>query len=810
MRLLLFLIPFLVASLPAREIIFPILPARISTTDTNDIAVHRQLNVKPANGGTLPLPFIALGSDTLIARGETRLEARHTEDYLLYMDGIPGSATVFINQQRVFQTSLDWLPVRHKIPPGILKTGPNRWRVVFHARSAWPPVFNHLFAAPFFNGLAGSIRLIKIPHKRISNFSYTITRMENKAHVRLRFRVTPDFRIKEGHALEVDVRNNQGQSLYKNRRPLLPDAGTYSEEITLPTGALWEPAHPVHLTVSFRLKRFLQTLGREDITVGFRTARVTDSAFFLNGQRFRFKGINLYFNPMDMSGRTRNDYYGAVLKKVRQAGYNAVRFPGYVPPESVFTLADSLGLLLLPELPVSRFPADWINNETFLNATRAALQQLMPSLGRHPSFFALGLGNELDADAPVNQRYFLISNDPAMRIAPLLTYIAPLKAGHGRNTGVDFMLYAPYRPFTEWDTLTGSSLPAHAGRFIRRHASENYAAFALDKSRRLSQWAQNDPSARTRGYFSDAFNDMPVRYSGTIQDTSDAPYPVEAVGFLSAIPEEQMTSLNIKDSLATLSLPPNNVPISTHNFFAIVIFVWTLIFLFFFRRYPNFRENFKRAMRRSYGFFVDMREWRIIPVFNTLMIGINSAFVLGVFCASLLYYAGRTLFFHEWLAIFTPDPVVYGHILRLLNNKGWLVTAAVPLFLLYPLMLAVLIKLWAILKKRYIRFRQAVAIGTWSGAPLAFMMPLSMITYHALVYQTYVWAALTLAALFIIWSHYRLINGIRVLLVIRFGAVFMILLLSYIVTMLIFFALFNPQPHWFEQLQTLINSRTLY
>jgi hypothetical protein len=71
-------------------------------------------------------------------------------------------------------------------------------------------------------------------------------------------------------------------------------------------------------------------------------------------------------------------------------------------------------------------------------------------------------------------------------------------------------------------------------------------------------------------------------------------------------------------------------------------------------------------------------------------------------------------------------------------------------------------------------------------------------------------AAFYLVIFMVIWIHWRLIKGIRAIFYRRSAKVLLIVLLSYTVPILIFWAVFKPDQQWYEYIRFMINTRIIF
>lgn len=86
-----------------------------------------------------------------------------------------------------------------------------------------------------------------------------------------------------------------------------------------------------------------------------------------------------------------------ILNMYKSYGINCVRFHSHCPPDAAFTAADSLGILMQPELSHWN-PKTAFEDEKSWNYYRLELEQIILTYANHPSFVMLTFGNELQAD----------------------------------------------------------------------------------------------------------------------------------------------------------------------------------------------------------------------------------------------------------------------------------------------------------------------------------------------------------------------------------------------------------------------------
>ena len=138
-----------------------------------------------------------------------------------------------------------------------------------------------------------------------------------------------------------------------------------------------------------------------------------------------------------LTGHVPMDYasWHTYLQRCADYGINHVRFHSWCPPEAAFAAADSLNIILQPELP---FWGDFNDKDTVLmNFLHKEGENILRWYGHHPSFRMFALGNELWGSIDKMKEFV----DDFRRIAPdkLYTFGSNYYLGYqGVKPGMDY------------------------------------------------------------------------------------------------------------------------------------------------------------------------------------------------------------------------------------------------------------------------------------------------------------------------------------------------------------------------------------
>ena len=140
---------------------------------------------------------------------------------------------------------------------------------------------------------------------------------------------------------------------------------------------LWSPESPNLYTLKVTCSE--ATLER---AFGVRRLTVDGVHFRLNGEPYYLRGIceHCYY-PETVQPTHDKAFYYNVIKKIKELGFNYIRFHTYVPVEEYMTAADELGMLMHVESPNNTTLEEW--------------KEIVSFCRRHPSTVIYCCGNEL-------------------------------------------------------------------------------------------------------------------------------------------------------------------------------------------------------------------------------------------------------------------------------------------------------------------------------------------------------------------------------------------------------------------------------
>ncbi|MGD9486833.1 MAG: glycoside hydrolase family 2 TIM barrel-domain containing protein [Calditrichaceae bacterium] len=800
------------------------------------VPLYRQNNwqIQSITGEWAPLslPFYSESKNQIVVRCgfDTPLDAGHSEIFLK-SHGIKGSGQFVLNGKIIHNQSNNSAPFDVKIPPDILSTdGKNQLVLTLKGSAAEEsgfPSFVNIFSEPGILGIVRPIYLSIENKNRISDTNVIVKTIASAVDFEYSYQInlslTNDSDRKAFNAkrfrVEEQIFSSSGEKLFQQRKELDPERLLINSDARVPAEYLWSPQNPQQLNMIISVRNGYETIFEDTLLFGLRKVQIKDNNFILNNQPFLIKGVSYYENIESLKSK---DYFGTLisdLSKIKSLQFNAIRFPHYLPDITAIQIADSLGLLVFAELPIWRYPLPLYQNDNILESSKSTIQSLRLYNSMSPSFVAIGIGQEIPIHEASAQKFMLILSGSVRAKMNVLSYLSPI-SGYPlppENTA-DFYIYDSYKSIlNEASGNEKLNFPyLLAGKIgINLFNAPNSGALDADPVKNYGFINSEIQTAINRfglkGGFLDSFIDwksgFPIHTTINNPDFLVIPtgmftYERRAKTWINKV------AGNIWDSEHLNLLPEKPVTKKT-NFFSLLTFIATVLFLLVYRQRARLRENLKRSLRHPYGFFVDMRERRIIPLFSSFLVGAYSSVLLSVFVSSVIYYFHHSYFLQEAASLLLGPLNLYEYFLKMSISPGKTVLVFFLIFYSYPFIISILLKVFSYFSTEKMRFRQGVAIGFWSGAPFIFLLPLSLAMYQLLSSggdHTYL---LYLFLFFILWAHIRIINGIHVLFRARTSLILTMLLLSYSIPFLIFWILFKPEPYLYEYLKLIFNAQNL-
>lgn len=269
----------------------------------------------------------------------------------------------------------------------VVEVGENAHSVSDHTQGNW-------------NGIVGDIQIRKISSAGFESFRVISASQGGSVRVRGKLAEVLDRNDVSLAVFECGV---DGTEALQSRRIEMSEIdGEGCFDLTFNCGPglkLWDEFSPS----LYRIVGSSSGCSRE-IEFGFRDFAIEGTQFTINGRRTFLRGVldccifpKTGHPPMDVEA------WDSIFSRIKECGFNHVRFHSWCPPEAAFVAGDRLGVYLQVECAV------WPNAEAVLGfnspkgigdgasvdewAIREG-ERILEAYGHHPSFVMLACGNE--------------------------------------------------------------------------------------------------------------------------------------------------------------------------------------------------------------------------------------------------------------------------------------------------------------------------------------------------------------------------------------------------------------------------------
>jgi hypothetical protein len=193
----------------------------------------------------------------------------------------------------------------------------------------------------------------------ISNlFLYPVSEMKS-----IRWKVelkAPAGTSSETTILQWEVRDSDGRVVREGEVPIPPlNPGERYQKIWdidakgIKAWSIWDPI--LYNTEIIWKNREGKVWDRKKQSFGLRSLTQDGKKLYLNGRPILLRGIcEIYYYPPNIHPDISVDYFKGVISRLKEVGYNYIRFHTWVPPQEYQQAADELGMLLQVELPENK------------------------------------------------------------------------------------------------------------------------------------------------------------------------------------------------------------------------------------------------------------------------------------------------------------------------------------------------------------------------------------------------------------------------------------------------------------------------
>ncbi|MDH7514309.1 MAG: glycoside hydrolase family 2 TIM barrel-domain containing protein [Bacteroidota bacterium] len=709
-----------------------------------------------------------------------------------------------------------------KIPNDVLHAGQNEIVVLVHntlSSSETIPVEERLWDPVHFGGILQDIAIIAtgpvwvqetilrpifLPDGKSVTLSYR-TLINSSSNVS---RIQRDSSSNTGtgkttfeHTLEVFDAQTGGfvARSVPTRFSIAPDRMvSFSLMLDLSQVKFWSPENPYLYIIVQKIFHNGILIDEAVLQTGFRFIRSANNRLSLNGSQISIRGVTYY----GISGSRGSSMSIEEIEKdvliMKNLGANAVRLMNGSVHPMFYSFCDKYGLLVFQDMPVSQVPSPLLSKWGFLSIARNVVRDMLVKYAYHPCIVAVGLARSIDWNTEGYSPYLSEMSSVVKTNSDLLVYASFLFPGIREiPTGLDFSAVdIPPCDMKRLEVMWESLDTLHSsGQFL---IGSIYYPVEINNNNGINDPRSLDAQAQ---FVSVVYSDVVKRKLPGVFFHSFCDYPVSIPFLTMGVRDQRMASVGFLDILRHKRIAydilkarfndeksPSLVVANFNEEFPIIFVIIGLLLIAIFASMYNifrrFRENISRSLLRPYNFYCDIRDRRVLSIFQTTSIGFLGCLTSALLFANILFSFRTNFAFDEWLSVFIPSMGLKSFLVFNAWNPftNILLFACVLFFLL--IVFAILIRIVALMRRKSLTLFDTYSAAMWSVIPILFLLPLGLVLTRLLSPVSLTAVFFSLIVVFHFWVFSRLLKGAAILLESKVGMFYFI---GYITSFLVVF-----------------------
>ncbi len=563
-------------------------------------------------------------------------------------------------------------------------------------------------------------------------------------------------------------------NLTKDIFPVKLSTDTQLFKTTIHSIVEWSPQSPKSLKAEFVIFDNENILHKKVKYIHPHNFSANDNGLEFNGKKFSFKAVT--FVPLESDDKLRTDYYDKQIRLIKEEGFNAVRFSKVLPDPYILKKLNEIGLLALVDIPIDGVPETLTEKNDFIKRVTTYAEQTISYYSGFDCVIAFGLGSSYLKNSVIHKNFLEILTGNLRNSTDKLFYASFINRPEIAVNGLD--LYGvqyfvdPVTEIIEELSESESDIPAgrlfiseitypsmygNSNGYLNQYtveAQSKYFADLISKSKRNG----------LNGYF---INSM-YNYSGNVSSLFGgySDQKEYSIG-LQKSPDSPL-SFTLKVIKSKLTGDGKiNIPLGTKDdrspiFFVVIALVLAIIMGILVNTKRKFREDATRALLRSYNFYADIRDHRILSGVHTFILMIIIAGSYSLLWTVLLYFLRMNILFEKIILAFDVDWLTNAVSYLAWNPSNTFIICFI-LSILGFVLLSVVIKTFSIFVKQRILFSNIYFVVVWSFLPLLLLLPLELILHKVLLLNLFNLYIYIILAIFLIWFTIRLLRGIYVI-----------------------------------------------
>ncbi|MBI5476546.1 MAG: hypothetical protein HY964_07390 [Ignavibacteriales bacterium] len=549
-------------------------------------------------------------------------------------------------------------------------------------------------------------------------------------------------------------------------------------EVQIAAPKLWSPDTPdlynLKCQIVNMMGKEIKIIDEYSFDYGVRDIQWKDGKLSINDKQTQLRGISWHEDHTTFGSSMTYEAMERDVASMKTLGTNLVRFL-YPPHPYMLNLCDRYGILVMEEIPNDHVPLEILSKDYFQETATNYVKEMVQRDRKHVSVLGWGIGNEIQTTSSLACEFINGLRNVIKSLDKRNVYFASQSTNNACFEYVDMIAVNSYgvepKQFKQSLASCVSQYPqkpvivSRYGVDVEPGNHNGYSDLnSLEAQARYAMLFFNMmKEVKIAGSVLWSYSDWRTDRPSLVTRAAD-PYLVSmgVVGF----DREKRPVFDVVRALfndeKVQALPVGNYSSNTPIIYVISGFLMLILFAFMYNANRRFRDGINRSLFRTYNFFADVRDQRIISNFHSFIILIVISITCATVLSSIVTHYRSNILFDNLLSQFLPDGLKESAILLIWNPAKFILIFS-GIIILKLVLIAFVIKLFSMLIKTRVMFYHAFSVSIWSTLPYIILIPIGMILFRLMETEFYILPVFIILGIITLWVSIRLLKGISII-----------------------------------------------
>jgi hypothetical protein len=563
--------------------------------------------------------------------------------------------------------------------------------------------------------------------------------------------------------------------------PLIPQPNKSiqaSAQVAILAPKIWSPELPDLYTAKCQIVRVVNKettiLDEYSMDVGIRDIAWKDGKLLVGGVPTHLKGVLWIEDHVGFGSAMTYEALEKDIASIKAVGANVIRFPA--PPHPyVINLCDRYGIFVMEEVPFRSVPTQVLNDEYFQDIAFSNLKEMLMRDKHHVSLIAWGIGEEFASNTDAACEYVNAARNMVKALDSRPVYFAGTSPESPCLEFVDLVAVNSYgddlkafRELLRKSKAAAGDRPVILTRYGKNIEPGNRNGYSDPRSleaqgRYLMLWYDAIKESKIAGSILFSFNDWRTDRPAL---TTHAKDPFLQSSGLVGYDREKRISYEVARAMFN-GEKAQALPIGSYSQGAPIVYVFAGLvvligFAFMYNANRRFRDCVNRSILRTYNFFADVRDQRILAYSHSTFLAIVVAVTWATILSSVLTHYRESLLLDNILSQVMSDEIKEW-LVRLIWNPAEFILVMSGIILVKLVLAVFLVKIFSMFVRTHVYFYHAFSVVMWSLLPYIILIPISMILYRLMDSEVYILPLCIVMGVVTLWVIGRLFKGISII-----------------------------------------------